>query len=85
MQFPKNVSPIDSCKELTTRPGKKGLQLGDDCYIKGISRGSPLHPNETTTNFVLYSYIITNKFTNLSIFTRSVSQRERAMGISLNS
>ena len=30
-------------------------------YIQGINRGSLLHPNDTTINFVLYNYIVIEK------------------------
>ena len=30
-------------------------------YFRGINRGSLLYPNDTTTNFVLYYYVVTGK------------------------
>ena len=30
-------------------------------YFQGINRGSLWYPNDTTTNFVLYNYVVIDK------------------------
>ena len=36
--------------------------------FQGINKGSLLYPNDTTTNFVLYNYVVIGKLTGNDFF-----------------
>ena len=48
-----------SCKILVS--GRDDKRPDINTYFQGINRGSLLYPNDVTTNFVLYNYIVINK------------------------
>ena len=53
-------------------------------YFLGINRSSLLYPNDITTNFVLYNYVVIDKFIKDDYFLHSLNQRKLAMHITLN-
>ena len=53
-------------------------------YFQGINRRSLLYPNDTTTNFVLYNYVVIDKLIRNNYFLHSLNQRKLAMHITLN-
>lgn len=53
-------------------------------YIKGISRGSLLHPNPSTVNMVTYNYIIINKLIKEDVYKHSNQQRTLATDVTLS-
>ena len=52
-------------------------------YFQGINRGSPLYPNDVTTNLVLYNYTVINKLVK-NPYLHSMNQRKLSMYITLD-
>ena len=74
----------NSCKDLIS--GRDNVEEIPEinCYFQGINRGSLLYPNDITTNFVLYNYVVIDKLIKNNSFFHSMNQRKLAMHISLN-
>ena len=71
------------CKELITCNDVENLP-DNNLYIKGVSRGSLLYPEESVVNIVMYNYIVINKLTQIPDITRSSQQRNLATEITNN-
>ena len=71
----------NSCKDLIS--GRDNVEEIPEInsYFRGINRGSLLYPNNTTTNFVTYNYVVIDKLIKL---LHSVNRRKLAMHITLN-
>ena len=74
----------NNCKNLLSGRDKVEEIPEINSYFKGINRGSLLYPNDTTTNFVLYNYVVIGKLIKNHSFLHSVNQRKLAMHITLN-
>ena len=48
-------------------------------YFRGINRDSLLYPNDTTTNFVIFHYVVIDKVIKHHSFLHSVNQRKLAI------
>ena len=74
----------NSCKDLIS--GRDNVEEIPEInsYFRGINRGSLLHPNDITTNFVIYNYVLIDKLIKHHFFLHSVNERKLAMHITLN-
>ena len=72
------------CKDMITCTELADTLPENHSYIQGISRGSLLYPDDTTTNIVLYNYIIINKLAKDPVFVHSINQRNLATELTLN-
>ena len=73
----------NSCKDLIS--GRDNVEEIPEInsYFQEINRSSLLYPNDITTNFVLYDYVVIVIDKNNS-FLRSLNPRKLAMHITLN-
>ena len=75
-----------SCKDLIS--GRDNVEEIPEinCYFRGINRGSHhQYPIDTTTNFVIYNYVVIDKLIkHHHFFLHSLNQRKLAMHITLN-
>ena len=72
----------DSCKSLVS--GRDDMLPDINSYFQGINRDSLLYPNDVTTNFVLYNYIVINKLIKNPFFLHSMNLRKLSMYITLD-
>ena len=70
------------CKCLLS--GRDDMLPDINSYFQGINRGPQLYPNDVTTNFVLYNYIVINKLEKNPSFLHLMNQRKLSMYITLD-
>lgn len=73
----------NSCRDLVTYNENVEDLPDRNSYIKGITRGSLLYPDERVVNIVMYNYIAVNKLTENPDFTHSLNQRNVATEITM--
>lgn len=72
------------CKDIITCTDSVENIPDNHIYIKGISRGSLLYPDDIVVNTILYNYIVINKLTQHPEFLKSANQRNVATQISMD-
>ena len=73
----------NSCKDLISGRDNVEEIPETNSYFRVIN-SSLLYPNDTTTNFILYNYVVIDKLIKHHSFLHLVNQRKLAMHITLN-